>query len=171
MNFPEPTILIADDEPILLESLAELIKEIECKVITVQNGKQLVDIATTTPVHAILSDINMPQMSGLDALSNLRMRGSDIPFVFLTGYGDSKNISAALRLGAFDFHEKPFDDSMLLETMKSALEYGIALAELNSRIDNLLNNVQVPEDIRKQLENAHRKVGSMRILNRMQRRK
>lgn len=104
-------LLIADDEPDLLEQLVELMSGFGYPILTAKDGKEMLEKASDTSnnVLAILSDIKMPVMTGLDVLKILREKQIETPIVFLTGYSSKDLVVEALRLGAMDFLEKPFD--------------------------------------------------------------
>ncbi|HPR06704.1 MAG TPA: response regulator, partial [Denitromonas sp.] len=70
----------------------------------------------------IVMDIRMQGMSGLDCSTALRQRGSTLPIIFITGHGDVPMAVGALKRGAFDFIEKPFDDNALVDVVQSALD-------------------------------------------------
>lgn len=132
-------LLIVDDEPDLRDLIKELCSELTSHILVAADGLKAMDIIRDGGVDAILSDINMPHMSGLQLLTELRSEGFQTPFVILSGYGDKKNTLEALRLGATDFIEKPFDDDQLLFIMESALQVGAAINQTETEIEQLFN--------------------------------
>jgi FixJ family two-component response regulator len=70
----------------------------------------------------LIADIQMPGMNGLDLQARLAEDGSRIPIIFITAYGDTRTRTRAMNAGALDFLEKPFDDNILLERIRTALE-------------------------------------------------
>jgi two-component system response regulator FixJ len=72
----------------------------------------------------LLVDLRMPQMSGLELLAELTSRQAQIPIILVTGHGDVTRAVAAMKAGAFDFIEKPFDDETLLLSIRRALSAG-----------------------------------------------
>jgi two-component system response regulator FixJ len=92
----------------------------------------------------IITDVRMPEISGLDLLRRLREARHDTPVIVITGHGDVQLAVEAMKIGAVDFLEKPFEDDRILESVKSALgrveqdtQREAERAELNERIASL----------------------------------
>jgi two-component system, LuxR family, response regulator FixJ len=90
----------------------------------------------------VVADVRMPGISGLDLVS--RIASEAIPIILITGHGDIDMAVSAVKRGAFDFIEKPFDESRLLETIKNAVSHGkqrldqiTELSNLRTRFNNL----------------------------------
>lgn len=91
-----------------------------------------------------VADVRMPGMSGLDLVRYLKSKGAIIPAILITGHGDIDMAVAAIKLGAFDFIEKPFDESRLLDAIRNAAGQGqreqdqvAQFADLKSRFESL----------------------------------
>ena len=97
------TILIADDHTILAEGLVSLLKDRFDVVGTVADGNLLIEAAERLRPDVIIADINMPSMSGLDALTRLKKRGVDSKFIILTMHGEAEIAARAMRAGASGF--------------------------------------------------------------------
>jgi CheY-like chemotaxis protein len=161
---PVRRLLIVDDEPELLELLVELLKPICDEVLTAGNGVEALSILENqSEICAILSDVKMPKMDGLELLTRVRAQFNPIPFVVLTAYGDSKTYQQAIRLNATDFLEKPLALSEVQEVMNKALQYGVQMHQLNRSLDQILSHEQVPKDIAESIKRATRTVMLMRI--------
>lgn len=118
-------ILIAEDENKILDYLCEELEKIGIQTVGAGDGRQALEIYKNDfQFDAILSDITMPVLSGLEFLTEIRKIGKNIPFVILSAHGTSANVERALRLGAFDFIEKPWDDELLFDTVLRAVELG-----------------------------------------------
>jgi YesN/AraC family two-component response regulator len=119
-------ILVVDDEEDIREILGMQIEELEFEWIGAPNGQEALEILKTEPVDVVISDVTMPKMNGIDFLRNCRLNGYEYPFIVLTGNGTKNTAMEALRLGAFDFLEKPFDPShmksLFADAMKSSKE-------------------------------------------------
>src|SRR4051812_43168740 len=102
----KPSLLIVDDEELILEILLEALTPLHVECHTATNGREALAFLAKTRPHAVLSDIHMPEMDGFELLANATALGVEVPFVFLTGYGDKEKAITALRLGALDFLEK-----------------------------------------------------------------
>lgn len=134
-------ILIVDDEEDLREVLEYQLSSLGAKIVLAANGREAFQLIQSSRFDAILSDITMPEMTGLDLLARVRGAGFDMPFVILTGFGDKTKAVEALRLGAFDFLEKPWDQETLVSTMRIAVEYGEKLRLLGEEMENLANTM------------------------------
>ncbi len=160
---PSQKILIVDDEPDLREVLQSMLRVITPQIITAGSGHEALDILSKTPVDAILSDISIPKMNGLEFLGHIRSGGSDVPFVVLSGYGDRDNLVQALRLGAFDFVDKPFDRSSLLKIMSCAADLGEALRTVDAQVEEYFKGRAGESDQLEELKKLKRAVVIMRV--------
>lgn len=117
-------ILIIEDDPILLESLAEFLQEEGMKVIIAMNGKQGVELAVKELPDLILCDIFMPRMNGYEAFEKLKsdVSTSLIPFIFLTAKAEREDILYGMTLGADDYITKPIDFDELLVRISKRME-------------------------------------------------
>lgn len=156
------TLLVVDDEKELREGIAFLCEDLTPSVITAANGKEALQIVREGGIDAVLTDINMPAMTGLQLLAEIRYIGLDTPVVILTGYGDKANTSEALRLGATDFLDKPVEETALLTVMERALELGVALREVQEEVDKLYAQSDLPADRLVELKRAKKAIWMMR---------
>jgi two-component system response regulator FixJ len=139
------TLLIADDEPILCEQLVYVLSSLGAPIITAKDGKELLERVLDTPdVTAILSDIQMPEMNGMEVLREIRSRGIETPVVFLTGFGDKDMVVEALRFGAMDFLEKPYSTENLRAVMSQALELGARIRQIDHDLNELASKYKIP---------------------------
>jgi YesN/AraC family two-component response regulator len=118
-------LLIVDDEPDIREILRESLASHIDMIFEAANGEEALEKLKTVSVHAILSDVNMPKMSGLELLKQLRAQGDSTPFIVLTGFGDKKMVIDALRLGAFDFLDKPWTETDIIDVVERAIQLGL----------------------------------------------
>lgn len=121
-------LLIVDDEPEIREILAEKVANIDAEVTLAADGREALSILKNQTFEAVLSDLSMPYMTGIELLRSLRESGNMVPFVILTAFGQKSTVVSALNLGAFDFIDKPSEDAQLFSVLNAALELG---AELN----------------------------------------
>ena len=115
------TILVVDDEPDIREVICMHLAVLGVELIEAGDGQQALDILRSCKVDVVVSDISMPHMTGLMLLSGMRAEQLVQPFIFLTAFASHETTVQALRLGAFDFVEKPCDASVLLGPVKEAL--------------------------------------------------
>jgi DNA-binding NtrC family response regulator len=120
-------LLIVDDEADIREVLRESLASHVDLIFEASNGLEALERLKTNSVHAILSDVNMPKMTGLELLKTLRARGDETPFIVLTGFGEKKMVVEALRLGAFDFLDKPWKETDIIDVVERAIAAGKTL--------------------------------------------
>lgn len=115
------TVALVDDDPAVLDSLRMLLASHGVVVACYSSAGEFLAQERTRPHECVVTDIRMPVMSGTDLLAELRSEGNLMPVVLITGHGDVAMAVAALKNGAFDFIEKPFDEERLLESIRSAI--------------------------------------------------
>jgi DNA-binding NtrC family response regulator len=118
------SVLIVEDEKVLRESLAELLREEGYEVLEAPDGKAGYQVALDRPVDLVLSDIRMPEMDGITLLGHLQKIAPQTPVIMLTAYGTVESAVTAMRAGAHDYLLKPvqFDDVLL--KVQRAIEFG-----------------------------------------------
>ena len=117
------TILIAEDEVVLRESLAELLTSEGYRVLEAGNGKEAWELASSEPVDVVLSDVRMPEMDGMALLDALQEMAPELPVVMLTAYGTVGDAVAAMRAGASDYLLKPVQFEEVLMRIERVLEH------------------------------------------------
>lgn len=150
--------LIIDDEADLLEGLSESLVDVFENISKAMNGEEAFELVMKNQYDLIISDIMMPKMKGDDFLRKLRMKGIHTPIIFITGNGSKDNLISALRLGAVDFVEKPFDIDHFLNTVKRTMEFVQEKAELE-KLKSLLQ-AEVDKSI---VESQEKAVGIMQV--------
>jgi two-component system nitrogen regulation response regulator NtrX len=122
------TLLIVDDEPLILKWLRSNLEEDAGKVLTATNGLEAMAILEAEDVHCVICDINMPKLNGLDVIKRLRGFNKTLPFIFFTGHGSQDLMLEAAKYGAFDFLDKPNLDG-LEEVVLRGLQQGLLKKE------------------------------------------
>jgi two-component system response regulator FixJ len=112
---------LVDDDEAIRRSVGFMLKTSGFHVRTYQSGVDLLKSAGNLEPGCILLDIRMPGMDGLEVQAGLRDKGITLPVIIMTGHGDVTLAVQAMKAGALDFIEKPFEKAVLL----SALEHGI----------------------------------------------
>ncbi|MFZ3229036.1 MAG: response regulator [Pseudobdellovibrio sp.] len=130
-------ILITEDDVELLQVLVDDLKDLGMEIITATNGKIGLELAKKHNFSMILSDISMPEMNGLEFLKSIRLHGLEVPFIVLSGNGDRQNTMMALRWGAFDFLDKPYEYEELLKKVKDASALGLYQYEIAEQINSI----------------------------------
>jgi two-component system nitrogen regulation response regulator NtrX len=116
------SVLIVDDEAAIRESLRMILEFEGYRIEEATTGVEALQIVRDRPPDAILLDIRMPEMDGLEALKLMRERGYDMPVVVLSGHADVPTAVEATRRGAFDFFEKPLQRERVLLSIRNAVE-------------------------------------------------
>jgi len=130
---PPPRVLVADDHVIMTQGLCRLLEgEVEI-VATASDGQQLVDRARQHRPDIIVSDVNMPGMSGLDAMRRLKADGLRSKFIFLTLHTDSRLASEAMRAGASGYLLKHAAAEELIEAIHAVMAGHTYLTPLMTR--------------------------------------
>jgi two-component system response regulator FixJ len=108
---------IIDDDEAVRDSLAFLLRAAEFNVVTYPSATHFLESLTRDIDGCVITDVRMPDMSGLELLRRLRGLSCMIPVVVMTGHGDIQLAVEAMKAGAIDFLEKPFDDERVLAAM------------------------------------------------------
>jgi two-component system response regulator FixJ len=115
-------IHIVDDDPAVRDSLAFLLDVNGFAPNAYESANAFLSGAKIELPTCVVSDIRMPGLNGIDLVRELKSRGTACPVILITGHGDVALAVEAMKAGAADFIEKPFDDSVLLEAIRIALE-------------------------------------------------
>jgi len=135
---------IIDDDKALRESLAFLLRSAQLEVRSFDSAKTFLDELPNASVGCVITDIRMPDMSGIDLLRRLKELKVGVPVIVITGHGDVALAVEAMKIGAADFFEKPFNDDQLVASVRAALQQqqdqtkrGAERAEIEHRISTL----------------------------------
>ncbi len=127
----EPRVVVVDDDDAIRKSLKALLESAELSVTVYDSGRNFLNAYDRHSVACMLLDIKLPDMDGLALQKKLISEGIDFPIIIMTGYGDVPMAVKAMKAGAVDFIEKPFDREALLESVRNALK--LARQPRNSR--------------------------------------
>jgi two-component system response regulator FixJ len=135
---------VIDDDEAVRDSLRFLLQSAKIDVETYESATAFLAALPRIKGGCILTDVRMPQLGGLDLLRKLKSMEIDLPVIVMTGHGDVSLAVEAMKEGAIDFLEKPFDDEVLLKAARLALDrYGrdakkdAERARIRERIDSL----------------------------------
>jgi two-component system response regulator FixJ len=112
---------IIDDDDALRDSLSFLLSSVGIKTKSYETATGYSNDPERGACGCILTDVRMPGMSGIDLLRKLKSDGITVPVIVMTGHGDVPLAVEAMKLGALDFVEKPFNDDALIASVRSAL--------------------------------------------------
>jgi FixJ family two-component response regulator len=131
------TIHVVDDDQAVRESIKWLIESVGMNIETYGSADEFLDKYTEDSLGCVILDVRMPGLSGLDLQAIIRERGIDLPVIFITGHGDVPMAVRALKNGAVDFIEKPFNDQTLLDTIQAALQRHRDRLKKRGELDNI----------------------------------
>jgi FixJ family two-component response regulator len=123
---PESTVYVVDDDPAVRDGLKALLTVSGYRIEAFDSAESFLAAADRGAVGCAILDIRMPGMNGLELQRELKRRGIALPVIIITGHGDVPRAVAALKAGAVDLLEKPFDSDALLASIAEALRRNAA---------------------------------------------
>jgi two-component system response regulator FixJ len=133
---------VVDDEEPVRKSLAFLLTMAGFTVRVHESAVSFLDSVSTIGRACLITDLRMPDMSGVELLERLREKGASVPAIVITGHGDVPMAVSAMKAGAVDFIEKPFEEDVLVEAIKRAA----------SRLDDVAHPVENIAALRTRVE-------------------
>lgn len=124
-----PTVHVIDDDEAVRRALAMLLRSTGFRAETHVSGLAFLDALARpgrVPTECVLSDVRMPGLDGIELLRRLKERGFPGPIIVMTAHGDVSTAVQAMKAGAIDFIEKPFDDEALLSAIGAALDHSVS---------------------------------------------
>ena len=141
MNRNTARILLVDDNDEFRESTCWLLEDAGFEVRSFSAAPALLEAveseAATGATTCIVSDVRMPRMSGIEMQQELRRRGVELPLVFVTAHGDVPQAVEAMRNGAANFIEKPFDPATLVHALQAAINRSTLRGSTNTQLERL----------------------------------
>ncbi len=122
MKKAEPIVFVVDDDDSVCKSLAWLIESVGFEVETFTSADEFLERDTYDGPACLVLDVRMPGLSGLELQAELASVGRSMPIIFITGHGSVPMSVRAMKAGAVDFLEKPFDDQTLLDAITQSIE-------------------------------------------------
>ncbi|MGH7451037.1 MAG: sigma-54-dependent transcriptional regulator [bacterium] len=126
---PTEKILIVDDDPLLRQLLGDRLEANGYRIFLAANGREGVEQMQEKNPDAVLLDLEMPEMGGMETLSGMREINPDLPVIILTAHGTFSRAVEAMKRGAYDFLPKPCEPDHLLLVIRKALERKHLLTE------------------------------------------
>ena len=139
---PKPKVYVVDDDEAMRDSLKWLLESRGLKVELYPSGEAFLDAFDSGFCGCLVLDVRMPGMSGLDLYARLRARASTLPVIFITGHGDVPMAVSALKQGAADFIEKPFNDRDMLALIESCMERDRGAAAARAESASLMQRLE-----------------------------
>ena len=137
----EPIVHLIDDDEAIRTSLSFVLEMHDLPARTYASAPEFLAVAEGLTSGCVVTDVRMPEMSGLELVKRLKERGVRLPVIVITGHGDVPLAVEAMRAGVVDFIEKPFDDEVLLRSIRMALDAKVesdAHAEERQRFEQML---------------------------------
>ncbi|MES9812064.1 MAG: response regulator transcription factor [Candidatus Thiodiazotropha sp.] len=128
-----PTVFVVDDDQAMRNSLKWLIESVSMQVETFESADAFIKSYYPGRSGCLLLDVRMPGMSGLELQEYLRANRIAIPVIIITGHGDVPMAVRAMKSGAVDFIEKPFNDELLLESIRYALALDVKQRDMQKQ--------------------------------------
>lgn len=120
-----PTVYIVDDESAVADSVSLLLRSVGLRTRVFPDARSFLDAYQSALEGCLVLDVRMPRMSGLELQEELNRRRCTLPVIFMTGHGDVPMAVEAMRAGALDFLQKPFNDDDLIRRVQKALEHDL----------------------------------------------
>ena len=141
----DPLVCVVDDDDAVRLSMSLLIETLGLPVQSFASALDvLADEEALRQAHCLVLDVRMPGLSGVGLQERLSRLGHPLPIIFVSAHGDVPMVARAMREGAFDFLQKPFNEQVLLDRVQEAVQFAAAqraargwLAEIQARIDSL----------------------------------
>lgn len=151
-----PTVFIVDDDPAVRDAICWLMEQVKLKVQVFASADEFLANYVPGTRGCVILDIRMPGMSGLELQERLKASSSLLPIIVITGHGNVSIAVRAMKAGAVEFLQKPFNDQVLLDTVQSALstyaeiwdqeekrkEYNRSLSSLTKREKEVLDLIR-----------------------------
>ncbi|MGE3189428.1 MAG: sigma-54-dependent transcriptional regulator [Vicinamibacterales bacterium] len=123
------SVLVIDDEEIMREILETLLTREGYSVRLASTGQEGVDLARALPFDAVITDVMMPGLDGLQVLDEIHRHDEELPVIMITAYASMENAISAMKRGAFDYITKPFKNDEVLVVLRNAVERRRLVAE------------------------------------------
>jgi FixJ family two-component response regulator len=115
-------VAIVDDDQSVRDAVRAVLRSVGMSAQTFSSAEEFLASCYRDQVGCLVTDVQMPGLSGLELQARLAEDNQRIPIIFITAYGNARMRAQAMRAGAVEFLGKPFDDDVLLESVRAALE-------------------------------------------------
>lgn len=131
-------VLLVDDEKSMRRNISDLLGPLRYQIVEAANGVEALEKFQADAPQIVILDINLPGKNGLEVLEEMKKISPDVPVIVFTAFGTSERAMKAIRLGAFDYMEKPFELDEFILTVERACDYRKLLNEVKS-LRNIVN--------------------------------
>lgn len=139
----ESTVYVVDDDRLARESLEWLIESVGLPVRVYESGQAFLDDFKQGLAGCLVLDVRMPDINGMDLHAKLKRDGCSLPVIIMTGHADVTMAVRAMKAGVYDFIEKPYNDSLMLERIQSAIAFDLDNRKAQERIDSIKNRLDI----------------------------
>ncbi len=148
-NAAKKTVLLADDDVNMRRVLEFQLDEVGYNVWTAKDGAEALQIFTNNDFDCVITDLRMPKLSGLELLEKIKTTNTEIPIIVITAFGEVETAVTAMKAGAFDYINKPFNREEILLTLERALNFSETktenrqlreLVDKEFRLDNIIGD-------------------------------
>ena len=163
------TILIVDDEAQIRETISDILGDMDYDVISLPDGNEIEKVFLTHDIDTVILDVMLPRRSGLEILGYLHKEFQLIPVIIISGHGDIKMAVDAMKLGAYDFIEKPLSIERIISSVRNAIRIKELQTEnisLRSKLEQplqFIGNSEVVKSLLAQLPNVAQSDASVMI--------
>ncbi len=161
----QPKILVVDDERSMRELLGIVLRREGYEVVLAENGRSAIEVLEREPIDLLISDIKMPDMSGVEVLRAAKQADQDVLAIMVTAFASTETAVEAMRLGACDYLSKPFDVDLLKMKVREKIENRQLRQEnvllkrtlgLSHQFSNIIGRSQAMLDVFKMIETVAR---------------
>ncbi|WP_301102557.1 response regulator [Propionivibrio sp.] len=128
-----PTVYLIDDDPVVTFLLGDIVESVSLPYVAFNSALKFLEQDLDGLQGCIVSDVRMPELSGLELQDELRRRGVNLPIIFISAYAEVLSVVRAMRGGALDFFQKPFSSQDLIERIQDGLRIDRERSELLAR--------------------------------------
>ncbi len=136
-----PIINIVDDDRIARESLKWLVESAHLTAKEFERGEDFLQHFKHNIPGCVILDVRMPDINGMELFARLKETGTAIPVILVTGHADVAMAVRAMKAGAFDFVEKPYNDALMLELIQNAITCDRNSREQQHRVDKIMYRI------------------------------
>ncbi len=122
-------VLIVDDKDLLRDSIGQTLQRVGFTVVTASDGEMALELIAKRRPDAVVTDLRMPGMTGLELIARIREIDDELPIVMMTAFSTVETAVEAIKLGAYDYVTKPFEGDELIIAVKRAIEHSKVLRE------------------------------------------
>jgi DNA-binding NtrC family response regulator len=167
----KPRILIVDDEPDMLTGCSNILAALGNKPVPIAEGSLALELIKNEEFDLIFCDLLMPDIDGMQIIENVQKISPQTPIIIFSAYGTIDRAVAAMRAGAFDFIEKPFDTNRIKIVIEKGLRQRNLIKERNNllkqledkfRFDNIISNSLVMKNVFEMIESVSQSDANMK---------